>query len=629
MIAEEAFLGADAVPLFSCVSNQPPWSDFPFVILTTRRDDPKVRRYTLGLIDKLRNVTLQERPIQTVTLVSAVQAALRARLRQYEAAKYLLEREQAASRLEELVRERTGQLQEANDHLTAAQESLTMALEAAQMRTWNLDLGGYVVGRSAWWDRSLRIGAVLTEWSRNVGDRVLLEDQGTFETAFSQALETEKFHLECRVVRPDNETRWVVAEGRLYRDEHGRPLRLAGTVRDVTERRQVEESLRQTQKLEVIGQLTGGVAHDFNNLLTAVLGNIELAALRTRDQNVLGILKSAGTAAERGAKLTGQLLAFARKQHLAPRVVSLNELVSSMGDLLLQTIGVTIRIETVLEKDLWAVMIDPTQLELVILNLAINSRDAMPHGGRLTVATKNIGVSDRPLAPREYVAISVSDTGSGMTQEVAAKAFEPFFTTKPVGQGTGLGLSQVLGFAQQSGGEVRIDSRVGEGTTITILLPRSRESLPRVVEEAGPVPHDGQAATILVVDDDPAVRELTVSALEEMNYRVLAADNGRVAIEVLRQAGTVDLALIDLVMPVMNGRELATRIRAVEPGRAILFMTGYDDLSGSEDPFAQEMVIKKPFKLVELAAAVERALPGRDGERPGWNVTPIRLPKKS
>jgi signal transduction histidine kinase/ActR/RegA family two-component response regulator len=629
VIAEEAFLGADAVPLFSCVSNQPPWSDFPFVILTTRRDDPKVRRYTLGLIDKLRNVTLQERPIQTVTLVSAVQAALRARLRQYEAAKYLLEREQAASRLEELVRERTGQLQEANDLLTAAQESLTMALEAAQMRTWNLDLGGYVVERSARWDRSLRIRAVLTEWSRNVGDRVLLEDQGTFETAFSQALETEKFHLECRVVRPDNETRWVVAEGRLYRDEHGRPLRLAGTVRDVTERRQVEESLRQTQKLEVIGQLTGGVAHDFNNLLTAVLGNIELAALRTRDQNVLGILKSAGTAAERGAKLTGQLLAFARKQHLAPRVVSLNELVSSMGDLLLQTIGVTIRIETVLEKDLWAVMIDPTQLELVILNLAINSRDAMPHGGRLTVATKNIGVSDRPLAPREYVAISVSDTGSGMTQEVAAKAFEPFFTTKPVGQGTGLGLSQVLGFAQQSGGEVRIDSRVGEGTTITILLPRSRESLPRVVEEAGPVPHDGQAATILVVDDDPAVRELTVSALEEMNYRVLAADNGRVAIEVLRQAGTVDLALIDLVMPVMNGRELATRIRAVEPGRAILFMTGYDDLSGSEDPFAQEMVIKKPFKLVELAAAVERALPGRDGERPGWNVTPIRLPKKS
>jgi signal transduction histidine kinase len=631
VIAEEAFLRAEADPLFDWVSNQPPWSDFPFVILTVRRDDPRHRRYTLGLIEKLRNVTLQERPIQAVTLVSAVKAALRTRLRQYEAANYLLEREQAGIRLEELVRERTRQLQEANDQLTAAQDSLTMALEAAQMRTWSLDLGGGVV--SAQQDASAQMGAVLAEWSRKAGERVLPEDRGMFDTAFNEALDTGKFHLECRVVGANDETRWAVAEGRLYRDEHGHPLRLAGTVRDVTERRQVEESLRQTQKLEVIGQLTGGVAHDFNNLLTAVVGNIELAALRTRDQNVLGILKSAGSAAERGAKLTGQLLAFARKQHLAPRVVSLNELVSSMGDLLLQTIGATIRIETVLEKDLWAVMIDPTQLELVILNLAINSRDAMPNGGRLTVATKNIGVLDdhRPtgLAERDYVAISVSDTGSGMTQEVAAKAFEPFFTTKSVGQGTGLGLSQVLGFAQQSGGEVRIDSHVGQGTTITIFLPRSRESLARAVDEARPVRHDGQAATVLVVDDDTDVRELTVSALEAMNYRVLAAENGRVALDVLRQADTVDLAMIDLVMPVMNGRQLATRIRAADPGRAILFMTGYDDLSGTDDPFAQEMVIKKPFKLVELAAAVERALATRDGNRPGWNVTPIRQPKRS
>jgi signal transduction histidine kinase len=632
VIAEEAFLHADAAPLFGWVSDQPPWSDFPFVILTARRDDPRHRQYTLGLIDKLRNVTLQERPIQTVTLISAVQAALRTRRRQYEAAKYLREREQAGIRLEELVHERTRQLQEANDQLTAAQENLTMALEAAQMRPWNLVLAGYEVAESAPPDASPRMETVLAEWSRNIGEKVLLEDRGSFATAFAQALDTGKFHLECRVVASEDETRWVLAEGRLYRDEHDHPLRLAGTVRDVTERRQVEESLRQTQKLEVIGQLTGGVAHDFNNLLTAVVGNIELAALRTRDQNILGILKSAGAAAERGAKLTSQLLAFARKQHLAPRVVNLNELVSSMGDLLLQTIGVTIRIETVLEKDLWPVMIDPTQLELVILNLAINSRDAMPNGGRLTVATKNIALSDRHPAPglaaRDYVAISVSDTGSGMTQEVAAKAFEPFFTTKAVGEGTGLGLSQALGFAQQSGGQVRIDSRVGQGTTITIFLPRSRESLTRVVDEAGPVRHDGKAATILVVDDDADVRELTVSALEAMNYRVIAAENGRVALDALSRAGTIDLAVVDLVMPVMNGRQLATRIRAADPGRAILFTTGYDDLSGTDDPFAQEMVIKKPFKLLELATAVERALATRDGDRPTWNVTPIRSPKK-
>ena len=633
VIAEEAFLGTDLGPVFDWVRDQPPWSDFPFIILTTRRDDPRLRRYTLGLIDKLRNVTLQERPIQTVTLVSAVQAALRARLRQYEAARYLSEREQAASRLEELVRERTGQLQEANNRLIAAQESLTMALEAAQMRTWNLDLGDFEIGGSPERDLPSRADMLLVEWSGDVGNRLLPEDRDAFAAAFQQALATGKFRLECRLVRPDDEVRWIVAEGRLYRGEHGNPLRLAGTIRDVTERRQVEESLRQTQKLEVIGQLTGGVAHDFNNLLTAVLGNIELAALRTRDQNVLSVLKSAGTAAERGSKLTGQLLAFARKQHLAPRVVSLNELVSSMGDLLLQTIGAAIRIETVLEKDLWAVMIDPTQLELVILNLAINSRDAMPNGGRLTIATRNIAVSDRHrpagLAERDYVAISVSDTGSGMTQDVAAKAFEPFFTTKAIGQGTGLGLSQVLGFAQQSGGEVRIDTRLGRGTAITILLPRSSEFLPRVVDEDQPVAHDGRAATILVVDDDEAVRELTVEALRAMNYRVVEAGNGRTALDMLGEADTIDLALIDLVMPGMNGRQLATRIRAADPQRAILFMTGYDDLSEPDDPFTQEMMIRKPFKLVELAAAVERGLTLRERERPAWNVTPIRQPHKT
>lgn len=637
VIAEEAFLGTEPARLFEWVSRQPPWSDFPFVILTARHDDPRGRQHTLRLIAKLRNVTLQERPIQRVTLISTVQAALRARLRQYEAAKYLAEREQAAKRLEELVGQRTRQLQEANDRLTAAQESLTMALEAAQMRTWHLDLAeprseaqGSPKRNATSAAASSSSASLLARWSAAIGERLLPEYEQAFAEAFDEARDTGKFNLEARIMRADQEIRWAVAEGRLYRDKRGNPVRLAGTIRDVTERRQVEESLRQTQKLEVIGQLTGGIAHDFNNLLTAVLGNIELASLRTRDQNQLGILRSAATAAERGAKLTSQLLAFARKQHLAPRVVSLNELVSSMGDLLLQTIGVTIRIETVLEKDLWAVLIDPTQLELVILNLAINARDAMPHGGRLTVATKNIGMSDphRPakLGQQDYVAISVGDTGSGMTQEVAAKAFEPFFTTKAVGQGTGLGLSQVLGFAQQSGGEVRIDSRVGQGTTITIFLPRSQEALPRMIDEDRPVSHDGKAATILVVDDDPAVRNLTIQALETMNYRVIEAENGRVALDLLRRNERIDLVLIDLVMPVMNGRQLATRIRAADPARAILFMTGYDDLSGSDDPFAEAMVIKKPFKLVELAAAVEQALlHARRGEGPPpWNVTPIR-----
>jgi len=215
-----------------------------------------------------------------------------------------------------------------------------------------------------------------------------------------------------------------------------------------------------------------------------------------------------------------------------------------------------------------------------------------------------------------------------MSQEVAARAFEPFFTTKDIGQGTGLGLSQVLGFAQQSGGEVRVDTRVGQGTTITIYLPRSKASLRPVADPPGAVAHEGKAATILVVDDDAAVRELTVQALEDLNYHVIEADGGRAALDVLHRIDAIDLALIDLVMPVMNGRQLATRIRAAEPQRAMLFMTGYDDLSGTDDPFADEFVLRKPFKLVELAAAVERALHVPDNERSVWNVTPIRNPKK-
>jgi signal transduction histidine kinase/CheY-like chemotaxis protein len=632
IVAEEAFFGTDPTPLFDWVRDQPPWSDFPFIVLTTRRDDPRRERHTLRLLEMLRNVTLLERPIQTVTLVSAVNSALRARRRQYEAAKYLIEREQDASRLEALVWERTRQLREANDQLVSARASLTVALDAAQMSTWDLHLGKYRNRRSRDLGGFAEDDALLEGWSRAIGKKhVLAEDRQLFHAAFRQALDTGEFRLECRIVWPDDRVRWVVAEGRLYRDEQGGPVRLAGTLRDVTEHRQVEETLRQTQKLEVIGQLTGGVAHDFNNLLTAVLGNIELAALRTQDEGLLRLLRSAAAAAERGAKVTGQLLAFARRQHLAPRVVILNELVSSMGDLLLQTIGASVRVETVLEKELWPVMIDATQLELAILNLAINGRDAMLHGGRLTIATRNIKASDRGrpagLPAADYVAISVADTGTGMTQEVAAKAFEPFFSTKEIGKGTGLGLSQVLGFAQQSGGEVRIDTRLEKGTTVTLFLPKTQEALPRAIAEDSSAPHEGHASTILVVDDDTDVRDLTVRALSALNYRVLAADSGRGALDLLRARQAVDLVLIDLVMPGMSGRQLAARVRANDPHRPILFMTGYDDLPGTDDPFANEMVIKKPFKLVELAAAVENALGGRGRGQENWNVTPLRQPK--
>src|SRR5215469_3126632 len=632
ILAEEAFVATDPIPLFDWVRTQPPWSDFPFIVLTNRHDYKGMHQHTVHLLDQLRNVTLLERPLQAVTLISAAKAALRSRQRQYEAAAYLAEREELAARLEGLVRERTHQLQDANERLGSAQESLRMALEAAQMTTWDLNLGNQAKVRSPLHERLLEHASLLPRWGRTIAKKhILPDDHELFEKAFREALRTGEFQLECRVVWPDQSIHWVAAEGRLYRDQHRNPMRMTGTLRDVTERRQVEENLRQTQKLEVIGQLTGGIAHDFNNLLTAVIGNIELAELRTQDDKLLGTLRSASAAAQRGAKLTSQLLAFARRQHLAPRVVNLNELVPNMGDLLLQTIGATVRIETVLEKDLWPVMIDSTQLELVILNLAINSRDAMLHGGRLTVATKNIGAAESGLPAgldaRDYVALRVSDTGTGMTEDVAAKAFNPFFSTKDVGKGTGLGLSQVMGFAQQSGGEVRIDTRLGKGTTVTLFLPRTHETLPKPVDQEERRPKRGRAASILIVDDDVAVRDLTVQALEALDYRVLDAANGRVALDMLRGSEPIDLIVIDLVMPDMSGRQLATRIRANNPAQAIVFMSGYDDLSGRDDPFANEIVIKKPFKLVELAAAVERALRVRDRDQQAWNVTPIRRSK--
>ena len=244
----------------------------------------------------------------------------------------------------------------------------------------------------------------------------------------------------------------------------------------IAERRQVEAALQQAQKMEVIGQMTGGVAHDFNNLLTAVLGNLELATRRGKDENIRRYLEGATQAAQRGAKITSQLLAFSRTQRLQTEPIDLNAIVTAMGDLLFRTIGATVRIETILERSLWPATADPSQIELVILNLAVNARDAMPDGGRLTIATANVPHGDRSkpaeLPPGDYVSVCVSDTGTGMTEEVLRKAFEPFFTTKPVGSGTGLGLSQVYGIAKQTGGTVAIDTQVGKGTTVRVYLPR-------------------------------------------------------------------------------------------------------------------------------------------------------------
>ena len=522
VVAEEAFYREPLEPLIDWVDGQPSWSDFPFVVLTvgsgTSADEERRRH----LVTVLKNASLLERPVQTVTLMSAVQSALRARRRQYEMRGHLREREQAAILLEGLVAERTRELEEAN--------------------------------------RRLR--------------------------------------------------------------------------EEMVEREQAEAALRQSQKMEVIGQLTGGIAHDFNNLLATVLGNLELASLQVTSEKVRRLVSNAEHAAWRGAKLTEQLLAFARKQRLEPQTVDLNALVPKMGDLLLRTIGGTVRIETVLEKDVWPAFVDPTQLELVILNLAINGRDAMPGGGRLIIATANIGAGDPripgELRPGDYVAVSVADTGVGMTDEVMARAFEPFFTTKDVGQGTGLGLSQVYGVARQSGGTVRIETQLGRGTEITVYLPRAaaQAAAERPREATNAPPGHYQRGMVLVVDDDPDVRAVAVGSLEALGHTVIAAESGRTALDLLDRGVSVDLMLVDYAMPGVNGVEAAHLVRAKRPEIRVLIMTGYADIAALNGVSSVAGILKKPFSLAELAARIEGILQHRPMDTPCAKLDPIG-PSKS
>jgi PAS domain S-box-containing protein len=419
--------------------------------------------------------------------------------------------------------------------------------------------------------------------------------------------------LPLKLIRRDGSTLDVLLNAIAQTDEAGRFLRSLSVSVDVTEWLNTEEALRQAQKIEAVGKLTGGIAHDFNNLLTAVLGNLELLERRIEDERGRRYLQTAVRAALRGEKLTQQLLAFSRKQHLVRRPTDLNELVAGMILLLERTLGGTARIETQLAEGLWQTLLDPNQMELVILNLAINARDAMPDGGTLRIATSNVALAGRNLpdglADGDFVRLVVDDTGSGMPPDVVARAFEPFFTTKEVGKGTGLGLSQVYGVVTQFGGAVRLKSRVGAGTSVEILLPRGAAS---AVTEPLPVPPRPAvrrgAATVLLVDDDKDVRDYAASCLGDLGYAVVEAASGPEAVAVLSSTAELDAVVVDFAMPGMNGLEVTDRARALRPGIPILLTTGYADRSRFAEALGPEMVLGKPFRSPELAAAVARVL---------------------
>jgi PAS domain S-box-containing protein len=379
---------------------------------------------------------------------------------------------------------------------------------------------------------------------------------------------------------------------------------------EAADRERTEAALLQAQKMEVVGQLAAGMAHDFNNLLTAIIGNLELVEAKIEDPGVRKLVQNATRAAFRGAHLNEQMLAFSRKQHLTPGPVDLNALVGDMSELLHRTLGGMVQVGTELNPELWSALADPTQIELVVLNLVINARDAMPQGGMVWIATENIaaGSPDKPtnLKVGDYVRISVSDEGVGMNQAVLARACEPFFTTKEPGKGSGLGLSQVYGVARQLNGDIRIDSVEGEGTTVTVYLPRSLgETLPR--SSVTPLQSSVRQLTILVVDDEPGVREVTAAHLDSLEHAVLQAPGGLAALKLLIENKSIDLLIADYAMAEMNGFDLAQAARELRPQLPIIVMTGYSDVSAFDSLISEAVFLKKPFRMGDLAAAIETA----------------------
>ena len=413
----------------------------------------------------------------------------------------------------------------------------------------------------------------------------------------------------------DGTTRLISTTKFPVRDSHGHVIAVGTINTDITERKRTEEQLRQAQKMEAVGQLTGGVAHDFNNLLASILGHAEIVEekLGADDESVKTIIR----AAERGAQLTQRLLSFSRRQPLNSRSVNLRDLVGDVHQLLHRTLGETIDVDIVMPAALWNAVADPGQLENALLNLAINARDAMPDGGKLIVEAANepLGTKDATggmeVIPGDYVSLSVKDTGIGMSPEVMEHAFEPFFTTKDVGQGSGLGLSMVYGFAKQSGGDATIANEPGHGTMVKLFLPRARETVEQLTTEDLPSPPRGNGETVLVIEDDPDVRAMTGAMLENLGYRVLSAQHARAGLDILRAEPTIDLMLSDVVLPGgMSGPDMAEQARAFSPEIKVLFMSGHAEQSihlRTALPEGCEL-LDKPFRTYDLAQRLRAVL---------------------
>ncbi|WP_165186068.1 hybrid sensor histidine kinase/response regulator [Caulobacter soli] len=619
ILTEEALAQGASETLTTWLDAQPAWSDFPFIVLVTKQPGKRAQADAARL-RAIGNIVMLERPINAETLVSAAASAVRARRRQYLTRDYLTDQ-------------------------VKAEEQLRFALEAGHLGSWDLDLDNRLLTLSpvakAHFGRAADEVLSLADIEAAVHSDDIARRLEALGASVEQGLD---YSVEYRVVWPDGSIHWLQVRGR---PAPGTPRRISGVTLDVTERKaaetallamnetleqrigesvhelrrsnerllneigereQAQAALVQAQKMDAIGQLTGGIAHDFNNLLTAIVGNIDMIERRSDDERVKRMAANAREGVERATKLTAQLLAFSRSQQLDLQAVEVDALISGMDDLLTRTLGHTVEVRSDLRAGTARANADPNQLELAILNLAINARDAMGEGGTVTVSSRLADDWHEGLQPGHYVVIAVGDTGHGIPADLLQKVFNPFFTTKSVGKGTGLGLSQVYGIATQSGGTVLIDSTVGVGTTIEIWLPVSdaADRLRPSEIPAGETPLS-QGERVLVVDDDPGVRRFIVQCLKSLGYLVTEASGGQAGLD--RIAGDrPDLMVVDFAMPGVNGAQVAIQARLAQPSLAVLLVTGYADAQAIRDLVKSEAVLRKPFKVSDLALAVRRTL---------------------
>jgi len=629
VVADEAINTADLRGLVNWLNSQPSWSDFPIVLLTHQGGGPERNPDAARLGQLLGNVTFIERPFHPTTLVSIVGSAVRGRRRQYQSRAIL-------------------------ENLTESEGLLQTALSAGHLGALELHLPGFELEASdtckTYFGR--RAGESFTY--QDLLDSVHPDDRARRLATLEQALNTGgDYSIEYRVIWPDGSQHWMDVRTRAVRGADGSLKSLVGVCSDITARKTAEierenlleqlaaertalaeltatleqrveqrtadlmkevaarekaqEQLRQAQKMETIGQLTGGVAHDFNNLLMAVMGNLDLLRKRLPDDPRLQrLVDGALQGAERGASLTQRLLAFARQQDLRAVPVDLSGLVQGMGNLLERSLGPRVALRLDLPEGLPPARIDANQLELAILNLAINARDAMPDGGSIEIkVAKHQVQNDAVLKPGTYLKLSVIDTGAGMTPDILKRAIEPFFSSKPLGKGTGLGLSMVHGLVVQLGGTLELSSAVGKGSTVTMVLPIAT-SAPEAETPAAAPQQVKRSAVILFVDDDPLIAMSTTEMLEDLGHRVIGASSALHALDILKSEQPIDLMVTDHVMPGMTGIELAAATRQVRPSLPILLATGYAELpEGTQVDLPR---LAKPYHQDQLRDRLEQLL---------------------